>query len=115
MTIGFVVIDCKTVKSMLSEKHLSISAKLYEALQRNVDHANAITEEFQEIFDRLIIALGDIEGITEMREYSASLPQKIDAMADRIAKNDTYFKLLDEAKWKILLIKWTALGSIPMA
>ena len=43
----------------------------------------------------------DIEGITETREYMAGLPQKIDAMSDRITKNDTYFKLLDEAKWKI--------------
>ena len=102
VTIGLVNIDCKTVKVMLSGKHKQISSNLFNALQEKVlAYANEIVAEFQEMFDKLIIPPTDIEQITELREYMASLPQKIDAMGDRITKNDLYFKLLEDAKWKI--------------
>jgi dynein heavy chain len=102
VTIGLITIDCKTVKTMLSGKHLEISHRLFAALQdKCVEYAMEITREFQEMYDELIVPPADIEGITDVRDYMSGLPQKIDAMGDRITKNDLYFRLLDDAKWKI--------------
>ena len=102
INLGFVIIDCKMVKQMLSAKHKSIASTLYEVLQKKVyEYSLAITTEFQEEFDTLVVIPGDIEGIADKRDFMGGLPQKIDSVADRIKRNGEYFKLIDEAKWRI--------------
>ena len=102
VSLGIVVIDCKSVKGMLSQKHKSIATKLFEVLERKTkEYAEGVIGEFKEMFEKLCIAPHDIEGIAEMREYMATLPQRVDGMADRITRNDMHYSLMTAAKWKV--------------
>jgi hypothetical protein len=64
---------------LLANKHKTIASKLFEVLERkSKEYAEHIIEEFNSMFGRLIIPPRDIEGLAEMREYIATLQQRID-------------------------------------
>lgn len=111
ISVGLVMIDCKIVKTLLSAKHKEIAAKLFQLLQsKSRDYANLIMEDFRSMYDSIAIPPRDIEKLTELRELMAGMPQRIDALAEKIIKNEVHFALMEDAKWKIPLdemdIRW---------
>lgn len=111
INLGFVLIDCKSVKQLLSIKHKNISSKLFEILEKKArEYAEVVSEEFREIFDKLSINPYNVEQLTEMKEFLSSLPIKIDALGDKISTCTFNFDLLESAKWQVpydyLDLKW---------
>lgn len=111
INLGMVLVDCKIVKQMLSAKHKLIASRLFEVQEKKTrEFAEEIIVEFREMFDRLSVVPSSIEVLVEQRDYLATIPQKIDLLADRITKNDQHFALLDAAKWQIPMeqmdIRW---------
>ena len=102
VSLGLVLVDCRTVKSMLSAKHKSIATSLYKVLEKRIrDFAESIIGEFRDMFNKLIISPNTIEGIVELREYMSDLPAKIDQLSDSTQTNENNFILLEHAKWSI--------------
>eukprot|EP01038_Epipyxis_sp_PR26KG_P005424 gene5424-7514_t len=100
--LGLVLVDCKSVKTMLSAKHKLISGKLFQLLQSKVKtYAEAVIEEFRTMYDIVVVSPATIEKITEMREFISTLGQRIDQLQERIVKNDGHYALMEAAKWQI--------------
>jgi len=70
----------RSVKTLLSNKHKAIAAKLFEVLQRKTkEFAETIVAEFSDMYGRLIIVPHNIEAVAEMKDYIATLQQRIDS------------------------------------
>jgi dynein heavy chain len=102
LNLGMVLVDCKSVKILLAQKHRDIASKLFECLERKTrEYAETILYEFRSMYDRLCIAPVDIESLTELRDIVAGYPLRIEQMADAIQKNDSHFALMDAAKCRM--------------
>ena len=111
VSLGLVMVDCNVVKTMLSSKHKNIAAKLFEVLERKTrEFAEGVSAEFSEMYVDLAVVPADIEELVALREYMVTLPPKIDALSDKIEKNESHYLLMSEAKWRIGLdqmdLKW---------
>lgn len=111
LSIGFVMIDCKSVKTMLAAKHKAISTNLFRLVElKTRQYSETLIQEFRGMFDVISIAPSHIEKLTEMREFLGTLPGRIDQLGSSIGKNDNHFILLDAAKWQLPLdlmdIRW---------
>lgn len=117
ISLGIVMIDCRTVKAMLSAKHKSIAASLFKVLERKTrEFSELIISEFRDMYNRVVITPNSIEEIVELREYMIQLPARVDMLSDRIQKNESHFVLIESAKWQISfeqmdmrweVLKWT--------
>jgi dynein heavy chain len=102
INVGLVMIDLKSVKTMLAAKHKAIAAKLFQLVERKTrEYAEIIVNEFRDMYSVITVSPNDIEKLTELKEYMAVLPGKIDAISSKIATNDLHFQLLESAKWQI--------------
>eukprot|EP01033_Poteriospumella_lacustris_P000280 gene286-182_t len=102
ISLGFVMIDCKSVRSVMAAKHKAIATKLFQLMERKTrEYAEAVMQEFRLMFDVLVISPQNIEKLTEMREMIAGMPQRIDMLSDRIDKNTNYFDLISMARWQL--------------
>jgi dynein heavy chain len=102
VSIGLVQIDCKSVKTMLAAKHKAIANKLFQLLDlKTREYAESVMLEFRAMYDVVTVAPANIEKITELRDFMATLPQRIDQLGERIGKSDSFFALLEAAKWQL--------------
>lgn len=111
ISLGFIMIDCKSLRTMLAAKHKTIATKLFQLLERKTkEFADAVIEEFRSMWDVIAISPTNIEKLTELREFMAALPQRIDAVSDRIDKNEAHFALIEGAKFQVPMdvmdMKW---------
>ena len=111
VSLGIVLVDCKMVKSMLSNKHRAISSKLFEVVERKTrEYAESVVREFRSMFDHVTVTPATIEQLTDLREYLLTLPNFIEQLNDRIVLNDTHFSYLEKARWQLSLdimdLKW---------
>lgn len=102
ISLGFVMVDCKSVRSMMAAKHKAISTKLFQLMERKTrEFAESVMHEFRTMFDVLVISPNNIEKLTEMREMIAGMPQRIELLGDRIDKSTNYFDLISDARWQL--------------
>ena len=102
VSIGLIQIDCKSVKTMLAAKHKAISNKLFQLLDlKTREYAESVMHEFRTMFDVVAISPSNIEKITEMRDFLSTLPVRIDLLGERIAKSDSFFALMEAARWQL--------------
>eukprot|EP01041_Mallomonas_annulata_P000971 gene971-1882_t len=102
INLGIVLIDCKLVKNLLSNKHKSIAAKLYEVIERKSrEYAEEVVKAFRVMFDRITITPNTIENLTELREYMTTLPLIIEELGDRIEQNEDNYKLLEKSRCQL--------------
>jgi dynein heavy chain len=111
ISLGFVMIDCKTLRTMLSAKHKLIATKLFQLLERKIrEYADTVIQEFRTMWDVVAVQPQNIEKLTELRDYMSGLTQKIEQISDRLDKNDQHFKLIEQAKWQmpmdVMDMKW---------
>lgn len=100
--LGLVNLDCRSVRTMLSAKHKSIATALYRVLESEIkSFAELIISEFRDMFNRIIVAPTTIEGVVELRDFMAQLPVRIEALSDRIQRNEFHFGLMEAAQWQI--------------
>ena len=101
-SLGLVIIDGRSIKTLLANKHKTIATKLYEVLQRKtLEYAESINNEFQDMFGELIIVPSNIEQVAERREFIVTLDNRINGQLPFITKCDTHFGLLEQSQWKI--------------
>jgi dynein heavy chain len=102
ISLGMVLVDCRSVKNMLSQKHKAIAASLFKVLELKIrEFAETIITEFREMFNRLAVAPTSIEGIVELRDFMSGLPSRIDMLAGSIEKNEANFSLMESSKWQV--------------
>jgi dynein heavy chain len=102
VSIGLVQIDCKSVKTMLAAKHKAIANKLFQLLDHKTrEYAESVMHEFRTMFDIVSVAPANIEKITEMRDLMSGMPVRIEQLGERISKSDSYFALMEAAKWQL--------------
>lgn len=102
INLGLVLVDCRSVKTMLSAKHKAIAASLFKVLEMRIrDYAESIISEFRDMYNRLVVIPNSIEGIVELREFMTQLPGAIELLSDRIQRNEGHFSLIETAKWQI--------------
>jgi len=102
VSIGLIQIDCKSVKTMLAAKHKAISNKLFQLLDlKTREYAESVMHEFRTMFDVVAISPSNIEKITEMRDFLSTLPTRIDQLGERIGKSDSFFALMEGARWQL--------------
>jgi dynein heavy chain, axonemal len=102
INLGMVLVDCKIVKNLLSAKHKNIASRLFEIIElKTRDYSEALSQEFRELFDKLNINPTTVEVLTEMKDFLATLPSKIEAISEKIATCMSYFDLLEEAKVQV--------------
>ena len=104
VSIGLIQIDCKNVKNMLASKHKAISTKLFQLLNHKTkEYSENVINEFRQMYDTITIIPSTIEKITELRDYLSTLPIKIELLNDKINKTESYFSLLESAKYQLPL------------
>jgi dynein heavy chain, axonemal len=102
VSLGLVQIDCKSMRAMLASKHRAISTKLFQLLERKArEYADATIIEFRNMFDVVVVSPSNIEKLTELREFLAGVPQRVNQLSDRIEKNEMYFSLIESSKWQM--------------
>lgn len=111
VSLGFIQIDCKSVRTMLAAKHKAISTKLFQLLEKKTrDFAESVINDFRSMYDVIVISPTNIEKLTELRETMTGMPQRVEHLTDKIEKNTTFFELIEKAKWQlpfdILDLRW---------
>jgi dynein heavy chain len=104
VSLGIILIDLKSVKTLLAQKHKIIAAALFSVVEKKTKQfADEIVKEFREIFDGLSNTPTTIETVTDMKDYIQTLPPLVEELSERISKNDAHFALMEDAKWQLPL------------
>jgi dynein heavy chain len=95
VTVGLFEVHLAEIRKVLAGRHQKIKELLMESLTVKFrDGCQEICDSFTGIYSQLRKGPKDIEGVTEMREYMASVPSEILKMSPEIKKClDTYVAL----------------------
>ena len=115
ISLGIILIDLKALKKMLSNKHTTIAARIFEVQNK---HMRLFAEEIQNEFNKMFRGFSqnpkDIEHLSELRDYMQTVPGLVNEMMPKIEANDMHYKLLSDAKYRLqrddMDIQWEVVG-----
>ena len=102
INLGIILIDLKALKKMLSNKHTTIAAKIFEVQSKYMRmYADEVQQEFTTMFQSFSLAPNNIEHLSDVREYLATVPGLVNEMLPKIETNEMHFRLLSDAKYRL--------------
>eukprot|EP00741_Cyanophora_paradoxa_P012299 tig00000169_g11885.t1 len=115
LAVGAFQVNCSAVRSLLVGKHTRIIQLLLQLVAKKARAlAEGVIGEFAGMHEKLKARPTNIEKVTEMREYIASIPESAGKVAGTIEEMMTHFDLLEEFKFELGLAdfvqRWEAFG-----
>lgn len=115
INLGFVLVDCKIIKSLLITKLRSISSRLTELLAKYVlVVADDVSEAYKLVFDKVTVVPSNVEALNEMKEYLSTVPALMESLTQRHSLCDMNFEILDKLNYNLtsdsFVIKWKVFG-----
>ncbi|OQR83181.1 sporangia induced dynein heavy chain [Achlya hypogyna] len=115
VNLGLVAVDVGHVRVLLAKKHHEIYTKLLETQVAYCYRvAMKLTASFDEINANLAVTPKDVEGLTALQEYIASVPATIQPLQDDIKLMLLNNELVDDFGFTVsdehLRLKWNVLG-----
>ncbi|EQC29095.1 hypothetical protein SDRG_13255 [Saprolegnia diclina VS20] len=115
LNLGLVAVDVGHVRLFLAKKHAEIYTKLLETQVAFCYRlATKLTASFDEINANLAVTPKDVEGLTALQEYIASVPATLQPLQDDIRVMLLNNDLVDDFGFLVsdehLRLKWNVLG-----
>jgi dynein heavy chain len=100
MTVSFFQIDCRSIRTTLSEKHLKIANEEIELIAKQAKvSANKISLEFDNKDLKIIAVPSNIEELSDIRTYMSQVPMEIEKLNLEIKKTTDIYDMLNEFQY----------------
>jgi len=102
LNLGLFALTCTQVRNKIYEKHESMILELHQLIIRLAAiRADAISEEYKDIYNYIHIKPKDIEALAEMRQYLETIPSMVEGLEIRIEQAKTFYNALDDSCFQL--------------
>mgnify|MGYP000067473068 CR=1 FL=1 len=102
INLGLYSVNCSEVRTLMVNKHKEIADKLLAfTAAKTQEKAVAITKAFDEIMIVLNRKPTNIEQLCELKEFMASVPDKVRELQKQIESNDACYRALESAHYQL--------------